>query len=292
MKTSLEHLPAGKQQEIGEIVEIIKEIAKPEKIILFGSHAGDNWVEDEYVEKGATYSYISDYDFLVIIKKDNLTAEHEIASRIENRTAGYKNDVSPIIHDIDYINKGLEDGQYFFRDIVREGILLYDTGKHKFAKARQLTPEEEREKCQYYYKKWVESGVRFLEYTKANFRFSIQNNYPFNEVIFTLHQTAERLYGGILLIYTGYKPKTHNLRVYRKYSKHISEELHQIFRHPVADAEEYRLFNLFQKSYLDSRYDDDYFVSEEDLKILIGKVEKLSQTVQKLCRARINTLRR
>jgi predicted nucleotidyltransferase len=39
MKTSLSHLDAGKQEQILHIVEIIKEEAKPEKIILFGSHA-------------------------------------------------------------------------------------------------------------------------------------------------------------------------------------------------------------------------------------------------------------
>lgn len=39
MQTALDHLPADKQKEIGEILEIIKEEASPEKVILFGSHA-------------------------------------------------------------------------------------------------------------------------------------------------------------------------------------------------------------------------------------------------------------
>ena len=60
MNTSLSHLPEIKQQEIAEILEIIKDVANPEIVILFGSHTSDKWVEDEYVEKGATYSYMSD----------------------------------------------------------------------------------------------------------------------------------------------------------------------------------------------------------------------------------------
>ncbi len=39
----LTHLPESKQQEIGEILSIIKEEAKPEKVILFGSHVSDKW---------------------------------------------------------------------------------------------------------------------------------------------------------------------------------------------------------------------------------------------------------
>ncbi len=45
----LSYLPEYKQHEIGKILEIIKELAKPEKVILFGSHASDRRVEDEYV---------------------------------------------------------------------------------------------------------------------------------------------------------------------------------------------------------------------------------------------------
>lgn len=138
-------MPESKQQEIAEILEIIKEEAKPEKIILFGSHASDKWVEDEYVEDGVRYSYISDYDFLVVIRK-NGEKEHAIISHIENRTGHIKNAVSPIVHDIDCINEGLRFGQYFFTDIICEGILLYDTGNYQFIEPAKLTPQEEAEK--------------------------------------------------------------------------------------------------------------------------------------------------
>ena len=68
MKTSLLYLPPLKQEQILKVVDIIKEITKPEKIILFGSYAAGTWVEDEYFENGTHYEYISDYDFLIITK--------------------------------------------------------------------------------------------------------------------------------------------------------------------------------------------------------------------------------
>src|SRR5690606_38073459 len=55
----LSHLPKEKQQEILAAVEIIKEEANPEKIILFGSHATGKWVDSSYVEDGIKISYIN-----------------------------------------------------------------------------------------------------------------------------------------------------------------------------------------------------------------------------------------
>ncbi len=51
MKTSLSHLPKIKQEQILQIAEIIKEVAAPEKIILYGSYATGNYVEHRYMGK-------------------------------------------------------------------------------------------------------------------------------------------------------------------------------------------------------------------------------------------------
>ena len=73
MKTSLSHLPQIKQEQILQIVDVIKEVAAPEKIILFGSYAKGNFVEHRYTGRDRiVYEYISDYDFLVVTKKNNI----------------------------------------------------------------------------------------------------------------------------------------------------------------------------------------------------------------------------
>lgn len=290
MNQLLSHLPQHKQDELAEIVKVIREVADPAKVILFGSHTSDKWVEDEYEEKGATYSYISDYDILVVLPDGDKEKEHDIASKIENKTLKYKNDVSPIVHSINYVNKGLELGQYFFSDIVKEGIVLYDSFEYQLASPVPLTVDQERERAQYYYQEWVSSGVRFLDHTKMMLDNALAKGFKLNEVIFILNQAVEKFYGGILLVYTGYKPKTHKIKVYRKYSKHISEDLHRLFKYPVGDPEEYRLFEILHKSYLDSRYKEDYYIDVEDLKKLIVKVEKLELVVTDLCEQRIQSL--
>ena len=70
MKSSLSHLPQIHQKQILQIAEIIKEVANPEKIILFGSFAKGKQVEHKYRAKdGTTFEYISDYDILVVLKE-------------------------------------------------------------------------------------------------------------------------------------------------------------------------------------------------------------------------------
>ena len=286
----LSHLPMRKQEDLADIVKIIQEIASPEKIILFGSHASDKWIEDEYEEEGATYSYISDYDILVVLSPHDKGKEHEIASKIENRTLNYMNDVSPIVHSIDYVNKGLENGQYFFRDIVREGLVLFDTGRFVFSESMPLSKNQEKRRALQNYENWIEIGSAFLEGTLLLLNIALNKGKDLRQVIFNLNQSAEKFYGGILLIYTGYKPKTHRLKIYRKYSKNISDELNEIFKVPFADEEEYRLFEVLNKSYLDSRYQDGYSVEIEDLLKLVEKVKKLEEISIKLCKSRISLL--
>lgn len=58
MKTDYSHLPEHKQAELKAIKEaLIPRYSEIEMILLFGSYARGNWIEDKYVEKGITYEY-------------------------------------------------------------------------------------------------------------------------------------------------------------------------------------------------------------------------------------------
>ena len=52
MKKSLSHLPQYKRDELKLIVEKIRERIETQMLILFGSYARNQWVEDTYVEDG------------------------------------------------------------------------------------------------------------------------------------------------------------------------------------------------------------------------------------------------
>lgn len=282
----LSHLPVDKQKDILEIVEIIKEIALPEKVILFGSFARGDWVDDEYVEDGATYSYRSDYDFLIVTQGLKLK-EFEIRNRIENRTRRYKHPVNPLVHEIEHINYGLERGQYFFKSIIEDGIILFDSKKTLFVKPRSLTREEQKAQALLYYEKWVESGVRMLRIAELAIKVAEEENFVLNEVMFLLHQVVEKLYAGLGLVYYGYKPKTHNIKEYRNYTKAISAEINNIFFSNNNSSENQRLFEILQKSYIDARYRADYYVNRGDVESIMIEVKKLKELIVEFCLKRI-----
>jgi HEPN domain-containing protein len=285
MKTSLTHLPENKQKQILQIVEIINQVAAPEKIILFGSYAKGKQVEHRYTGKdGIRYEYISDYDFLVVTKK-NTVKEFELEDIINNRTKKIEPSINLQIHEIGYINEGLEFGQYFFTDIVNEGILLFDTREVEFVESRELAIEEEKEKAQRYFDIWFPQGVQFL----SSIDFFLSKDY-LKPGSFILHQATESLYYATLLVFTGYKPKTHNLWKLRKQAKVLSEELFLVF--PVeTDKHEDYLFDLLKRGYIDARYKPEYTITKVELEELLERVTKMKDIVEKICKERISFIK-
>jgi len=55
LKTSLGHLPEHKKEELKLITDLIVEKMQPDFVLLFGSYARGNWVEDQYREDGILY---------------------------------------------------------------------------------------------------------------------------------------------------------------------------------------------------------------------------------------------
>lgn len=192
----------------------------------------------------------------------------------------YKTPVTVIVHDIDFVNKMLREGQYFFTDIEKEGIVLYDSGNTQLAERKPLSPQEARKIAADYFEKWYYSGKGFLK----GARFYLQEQ-EYRLSGFELHQATERTYNAVILVYSGYKPKTHNLDKLKRYSKRFSEELDSVF--PDNTREEKHLFDLLKRGYIDARYKDEYTISAEELQTLINRVERLQTIAEALCKAKI-----
>ncbi|MCW3074272.1 MAG: hypothetical protein JWP69_1341 [Flaviaesturariibacter sp.] len=281
MKTSLSHLPDNKQQELQRVTKLIVETVDPEKIILFGSHATNTWVEDQYTEGHITYEYTSDYDLLVVTKEGERKADYEITDQIENRLR-FRTPVNVITHDIGYVNKQLEEGQYFFSDIQKEGIMLFDAGNMPLSERRELAPAEIKDRAQKDFDKWFSSANAFLK----SVSFNLQEK-EYKIAAFELHQAAERTYNAIILVFTGYKPKTHNLEKLSRLSKSFSKKVANVF--PKNTPQEEHLFGLLLKGYLDARYKDDYTITESELVELIERVKKLQQIGEEACAQKISS---
>lgn len=279
MKTSLAHLPVSKQADIQYIVELILKKIEPEKIILFGSYATGRWVEDRYTEGHILYEYISDYDILVITKRGERKKDYEVQDQVIN-TFRPRTPINIIANDIDKVNKELERSQYFFTDIKKEGILLYDAGNIPLAEARELTNEEKKQIAQDDYDQWYKVARGFL-IDAANATERDDRNHA----TFYLHQASEAIYNAVMLVFTGYKPKTHNIEMLYHYNKNHSKELAMVF--PQNTEEENNLFKLLKSGYIDARYNKNFTITQEELQALIHRVTQLKDIAERICKERI-----
>lgn len=281
-------MPEDKQHALETAVALIRSEPKLpiHFIILFGSYARGDWVEDCYEEDGRTYSYQSDFDLLVIVDPCPLNKQQVIEADLSHRlSANHKIPVSVnlLVHDIETVNRHFSQRQYFFSDIKREGKILYDSGQQKLAPLKKLNAKDRHRYAVEDFEYWFESANSFLlDYKNALDR----HDYP--KAAFELHQATERLYNGVLLVFTHYKPKTHDLDVLRRMVNSLDPRFLKAF--PLASEEQKRLFTLLRKAYIDARYKKDYQITEEELKTLEQQVLSLQQLGQKLCDEKIAAL--
>jgi predicted nucleotidyltransferase/HEPN domain-containing protein len=281
MRTSLDALPPKKQQQLATLVELIRSEVDVEMIILFGSHARGDWVQDP------VGGYFSDFDVLVVTEKSAAVERHKLWSKIEDRAERFLQPatLSLIVHDIEDVNQQLERGFYFFSDVKQEGIMLYDSQRFTLADAKQLSPQERRDYAKDCFAHWHESAGHFYDH----FEFDVERE-RFAIAAFELHQATERYYHTVLLVFTAYKPKTHNLETLGKRCADLHPALRGVF--PQNTAEETRLFKLLKTAYVDARYKTSYTVSKQELEIMASWVRELSARVQRVCREHIEELGR
>jgi HEPN domain-containing protein len=90
---------------------------------------------------------------------------------------------------------------------------------------------------------------------------------------FLLHQCAEHSYRALITAFRGKEKKTHDLFALHKEMEQIAPEIIEIF--PMNDMEGQRLLELLNLTYCQSRYQEDFDVSRDDLQLLIERVDRL-----------------
>lgn len=88
--------------------------------------------------------YRSDYDILVIVSSKKL-AEPQYWEKATDRLLwdkGVSTPVGLIAHGAREVNNYLADGQYFFIDILREGVILYELDDRPLAEPKPLSPSD------------------------------------------------------------------------------------------------------------------------------------------------------
>ena len=147
MKTSLEKLPEEKQEDLRRFVKLALKVLgdKVEMLILFGSFARGDWVE-EFLPDSPLVQYQSDYDIMIVVR-DGVDRDNH---RLDHLEKLFERPFAPSLQlqfiNIGFFNRMLEHGYFFYVDIAKEGWTLYDSGRCALVEPRILTPAEALEK--------------------------------------------------------------------------------------------------------------------------------------------------
>jgi predicted nucleotidyltransferase/HEPN domain-containing protein len=289
MKSTLEHLPEQKQREIARIVEIIHEEfeealkeatakfktrGRIQKIILFGSFARGTWVDEPHTKKG----YRSDYDILAIVN-DRKLAEPQYWYKATDRLIHDKDISVPvglIVHSAREVNNFLHDGQYFFSDIRRDGIVLYELDDRPLAEPKPLSPADVYRVAKEHYEDRLPHARVFLKTAK----FCIEEN-DLKEAAFLLHQAIEQAYAACLLVLTNYSPSSHNLKFLRGLAEEQARTLADVW--PRDQQRHLAWFNILNSAYVKARYSKQFEITDEALTWLSERTSVLIHEVDTIC---------
>ena len=158
--------------------------------------------------------------------------------------------------------------------------MLYDSGKYQLAKPRKLSFREIRDIAQNEFDKLFPYACDFL--TGVKDYFILKEKY--NLSAFMLHQSCEKLYNTILMVFTNYRPKSHRLQDLGGMVKRFSMELVTVF---PQNTDEKECFDLLCRAYIEARYNKDYKITREQLEYLISRLEILKEMTERLCKEKI-----
>lgn len=300
MRTGIDHLPPHKQRELERVVQILfeefadaialgcqdwKRQGRIQKVILYGSYARGGWVDEPHTAKG----YRSDFDLLIIVSDERLADRVKFWVKAEDRllrelviTKTLSTPVNFIVHTLAEVHQGLIEGRYFFMDVARDGIALYESEATELPEPKPKTPAEALALAREYFDDWFPSAEGRLDtarYTQGKGRLK--------EAAFDLHQAVERFYHCVLLVRTFYSPHSHHIGFLRTHAERLDRRL-AIW--PDDGRKDRARFEKLKAAYVKARYSKHYTIADDELDWLAAHAEALGQAVNLVCSERIAEL--
>ena len=300
MKSNLDHLPERQQEELEAITGHLlrgfeaavaggtqgwRRGAKIYKIILFGSYARGDFVDEP--ENG----YLSDFDILVVVSDEKLTDIADYWFETEQKILhdpAIGQIVNLLVNDLDDINQGLDAGLYFFREVIEQGIVLYETPGHAFSPLKPLTPQAALALGQRHYKEVFDTIETSLDLATYAMSKGELKDYP-HKAAFNLHQTVEAAYIAVLLLTGFYAPRSHNIKFLRAQAEAKAPSLTAAW--PRETRAMRKPFEKLKRAYVDARYNQaTYKITAAELEDLKQTAEALIDLVRAVCDARLTQL--
>ncbi len=314
MRTSLRHLSDSRRNDLTLVVHYIRDafqdtrasgkvfgfgrklrraadLADPEMIVLFGAHArGEvNGCSTKSVHDNGFYT--PDYELLVVIEQCKLARRLEVWQTIMQRFRADPEssngiELSFLTKSRFEVNNQLRSGSAFFSDIKRRGIILHRSGGIQLARCRSIDPIERQIAARRALRWWCRSASDSLR----AFELFVERG-RYRRAAFELHQAAEFLYTGVLIVFTGHQSRSHNLRRLERRVSNLAPAFFGLLGQTTANGD-CRLFGLLNAAYIHGRYNGAFRVTQTHLDELAKRVRRLQKATKRICQERIKSYNR
>jgi len=287
INASVHKMKTRPKHQLRRVVDTIRAHQNVEMIILFGSHARGDWVEDEYEEDHITYGYHSDYDILIVTadKDRERDVNHDEKLKVALQPEGKGTRVNLIVHTIQHVNRMLPERRFFFMDILKEGGLLWDFGRYSLARPpKELPPEVMLRHSEEYFSEWMESADKFALGAELMAKHDSQSMLPSSSI-----NPPSSTLPACSSCTPGTNPKSTTLKKLLVQAAAFDPRYTTIFpRNTGADE---HLFDLLRRAYVDAGYSKRYRITDQELSIIAERIRYLRSATDDACRTKIEGLR-
>ncbi|MFT7561882.1 MAG: putative nucleotidyltransferase [Flavobacteriales bacterium] len=288
-RTSLDKVPAEAQESIKLVTDLAgrfftKSLAM---VWLFGSYARGEAINDKRVnqETGTLSEYRSDIDILVVVRGKTVEDQSSRWARLCKKVEDHPDipfNIHLIAESLVRLNDAIANCEYFYRDVISEGVVLYST-VNQLAEPKEMTPQERRRWAIQYFERFYARSVAMRQSLYLHYQLD-----DYGSSMYALHQMTERLFYTYLLVFTNYKPRGHILGELRNRVAKIDKSVRDVL--PQNTEEEKTNFDLLNKAYVDARYKTDYDVDIAVLDDLITRISAFQVWVYERCLVEIDKM--
>lgn len=208
---------------------------------------------------------------------------YKAKDRLE-RDRAIKTPASFIVHSRRFVNTALHQGQYFFTDIRREGVVLYELDDEPLAEPKPLTPQAAYEAAKEHFESRFPGARDFLLLFDAGMEKGLSKT-----AAFLLHQAIEHAYSTLLLVLTNYSPPSHKLTFLRSLAEDQDRRLSEAW--PRHQQRHRAWFNKLNEAYVKARYSKHYVISDEALDWLGERTAELQKCAEHICLEHLERMR-
>ncbi|MBO9595002.1 MAG: HEPN domain-containing protein [Niabella sp.] len=254
-----------------QLTEVIVKTANPDMIFLLGATLHRKKYESIFNESAPCCPQLSDCTLLILLPGLAGKVLHEWQDKIENHCSSVLPVTTLVLATVTFV-EWLQADISFARFVWQYAPVLYDAGticRDDFMEAKATANNKEATR------QWEEGLSKAKEFLAGAELYRLRRQHKM--AAFMLHQSAEQALRALLMAGTGYHANTHSIDRLLRYGSLVAHQLPEIF--PRQTEQDKRLFNLLQKAYIDTRYKDDYKITDEELLTLTGKIRRIHEVL-------------